>query len=416
MSTLIRHVYLDNQYVDILINQNHFERIASHITTTNSDCIVDAEGKAIFPAFYNMHTHAAMVLLRGIGEDKNLFTWLTEDIWPLEEKLTAKMIYDSSRMALLEMIKSGTVFFNDMYFFMNETVRAVDEMGIRAIISPVAMDMFNPNQTIAKKQSMTSFMAEPITCPRIIKGISCHSVYTVSDDLLNFSHDLANKYHTFLHIHSSETEKEVSECLSKTGMTPTQKLYKHGLIGHKTILAHCVYLSEDDKKLLHKTGTLIAHCPTSNLKLNSGQMPLANYQKESLSLSLGTDGASSNNSLSLFSEMKTAALSAKGQAHEMTAAPVESIRKMACENGAHFMGLKAGKIKQGYLADFMLVDLSNPLTHPLDNLNSHFIYSLDSSCITDVCCDGKFVMKNKIIPNQNEIIDAFEKTYHSLIG
>lgn len=415
MSILIRHVYLDNQFMDILINQNRFERIAPHIPTAALDHVIEAEGKAILPAFYNMHTHAAMVLLRGIGEDKDLFAWLTEDIWPLEQKLDAPMVYDASRMAVLEMIKSGTVFFNDMYFIMNKTIQAVDEMGIRAAIAPVAMDLFDSQQTILKKQSMAAFMAEPCICPRIIKAVACHAVYTVSDELLDFSRDLAKRYNTFLHIHSSETQKEVTDCLSKTGLTPTQKLHKHGLIGNKTVLAHCVYLSEEDKQLIHKAGALIAHCPISNLKLNSGQMPLASYQKENLLLSLGTDGASSNNSLSLFSEMKTAALSAKGQAHEITAAPIDSIRQMACENGATFMGLKAGQIKEGYLADFMLIDLSNPLTHPLSALNSHFIYSIDSSCITDVCCDGKFVMKDKIVPNQNEIIDSFEKTYRRLM-
>lgn len=416
MSILIRHVSLDNQFVDILIEQNKIIRIAPHISTAALDTVVEAEGKAIFPAFYNMHTHGAMTLLRGIGEDKDLFDWLTQDIWPLEAKLTPQMIYAASKMAILEMIHSGTVFFNDMYFEMTETIRAVDEMGIRAAIAPVAMDMFNPKQTIAKKQSMSAFMAEPSTCNRVIKTVACHSVYTVSDDLLNFSRELATKHKTFLHIHSSETQREVEDCLNKTGLTPTQKLYQQGLIGPKTILAHCVHLSDSDKKLLYDKKTLIAHCPISNLKLNSGQMPLDDYQKKGLLIALGTDGASSNNSLSLFSEMKTAALSAKGQASKITAAPLKTIRAMACENGATFMGLKAGQIQEGYLADFMLVDLSNTLTHPLSALHSHFVYSLDSSCVTDVCCNGRFVMKNKDVLHQSEIIDSFEKAYQELIG
>lgn len=416
MSILIRHVLLDNRLVDILIEQTHFAQIAPHIPTSALDMVIDGEGKAILPAFYNMHTHAPMVFLRGIGEDKDLFSWLTQDIWPLEAKLTPKLVYAASRLAILEMIQTGTVFFNDMYFYMNETIKAVDEMGIRAAISPVAMDMFDSKQTIAKKQSMSAFMAEPISCPRVTKTVSCHSVYTVSDELLNFSRELAAKYKTFLHIHASETQKEVEECLEKTGMTPPQKLKSHGLITNKSILAHCVHLTDEDKVLIQQSGALIAHCPVSNLKLNSGQMPLDTYQEKKLNISLGTDGASSNNSLSLFSEMKTAALSAKGQSHKITAAPIDEIQKMACLNGASFMGLKAGCIQEGYLADFILVDLSNPLTHPVASLKSHFVYSLDSSCVTDVCCNGRFVMKNKTVAHQAEIIDSFEDAYKELLG
>ena len=407
MSILIRHVLLNNKPVDILINKNKIEKIASHIPTALSDEIIQAEGKAILPAFYNMHTHSPMVLLRGIGEDKDLFSWLQNDIWPREEKLTGEQIYIASRMAILEMIKSGTVLFNDMYFFMNETIRAIDEMGVRGLVSCVAMDLFDPKKTAEKKKDMTEFIQTPCASKQVIKTIACHAVYTVSEELLKFSRDLAKKHNTYLHIHLAETEKEVSDCVEKTGLTPTQYLDKLGLLTPKTILAHCVWLNDEDQNIIRERGCLIAHCPISNLKLNSGQMPLNTYLKKGLKVSLGTDGASSNNALSMFSEMKVAALSAKGESHDITAAPVQSILKMAQQTPAEFLGLNAGKIQEGALADFIFVDTHNTLTHPLHFLESHCVYSMDSSCVSDVCVNGRFVLKNKNHPLENEIIDSF---------
>ncbi|MBQ8251590.1 MAG: amidohydrolase [Alphaproteobacteria bacterium] len=407
MSILIRQVLLNNKPVDILINKNKIEKIASHIPTALSDEIVQAEGKAILPAFYNMHTHSPMVLLRGIGEDKDLFSWLQNDIWPREEKLTGEQIYIASRMAILEMIKTGTVLFNDMYFFMDETIRAIDEMGARGLISCVAMDLFDPKKTLQKKKDMAHFIQTPCSNKQVIKTIACHAVYTVSEELLLFSKDLAQKHNTYLHIHLAETEKEVLDCIEKTGLTPTKYLDKLGLLTPKTILAHCVWLNDEDQNIIKERGCLIAHCPISNLKLNSGQMPLNTYLKKGLKVALGTDGASSNNALSMFSEMKVAALSAKGESHDITAAPVSSILKMAHQTPAEFLGLNAGKIIEGALADFIFVDTHNTLTHPLQFLDSHCVYSLDSSCVSDVCVNGRFVLKNKNHPLENEIIDSF---------
>ena len=158
MSILIRQVFLNNQVVDVLIKNNKFEKIAPHIPTALSDEVVNGEGKILLPAFYNMHTHSPMVLFRGVGEDKDLFDWLQTDIWPLEEKLTGEDVYIATRMAILEMIKSGTVLFNDMYSFMPEVENAVKEMGVKALVSCVGFDLFNPQMTEERKKIMTQFM------------------------------------------------------------------------------------------------------------------------------------------------------------------------------------------------------------------------------------------------------------------
>lgn len=413
MSILIRHVLLNNNPVDILINGEKIEKIAPHIPTAISDEVISGEGKAIVPAFYNMHTHSPMNLFRGIGEDKDLFDWLQTDIWPREEKLTSEDVYISTRMAILEMIKSGTVFFNDMYSFMPDVEKAVDEMGVKAFVSCVAFDLFDPKMTADRKNIMQNFMNEPAKTKRIQKTISCHAVYTVSEELLTFSKELALKHNTYLHIHLAETEKEVLDCVEKTGLTPTAYLDKLGLLTNKTILAHCVWLNKEDRKIIKERGCLIAHCPTSNLKLNSGQMPFETYHQEGLQLSLGTDGASSNNSLSMFSEMKIAALSAKGQAHQISAGKVNNILNMAHKNSAEFLGIPAGEIKEGALADFILLDTKNSLTQPIKFLNSHLVYSVDSSCVTDVCANGQFILKDKNHPLENEITDSFLKLTES---
>ena len=413
MSILIRQVFLNNQVVDVLIKNNKFEKIAPHIPTALSDEVVNGEGKIILPAFYNMHTHSPMVLFRGVGEDKNLFDWLQTDIWPLEEKLTGEDVYIATRMAILEMIKSGTVLFNDMYSFMPEIERAVKEMGVKALISCVGFDLFNPQMTEERKKIMYQFMETPVTTDRVIKTVSCHAVYTVSEDLLQFSRDLAKKNNTFLHIHLAETEKEVSDCIEKTGLTPAQYLDKLGLLTNKTILAHCVWLNETDRKIIKERGCLIAHCPTSNLKLNSGQMPFNTYTNEGLKISLGTDGASSNNSLSMFSEMKLAALSAKGQSHDITAGSVDNILNATYKNPAEFLGIDSGVIQEGKIADFMLLDAHNTLTQPQKFIKSHLVYSIDSSCVSDVCCNGCFILKDKKHPFENEIIDSFMKLTES---
>lgn len=415
MSTLIRHVLLDNKPVDILICNNKIEQIAEHIPTALSDEIILGDGKAITPAFYNMHTHSAMTLFRGIGEDKDLFEWLQKDIWPREEKLTKEQVYIASKFAILEMIKSGTVLFNDMYPFASSTEQAADEMGVKMLSSCVAFDLFNPKMTAEKKQSMSEFMERKISSSYIKKTVSCHAVYTVSEELLCFARDLAQKHHTFLHIHLAETQKEVDDCVEKTRLTPTQYLNKLGLLTDKTILAHCVWLNEEDRKLIKEKGCLIAHCPTSNLKLNSGQMPFNLYKEEGLKISLGTDGASSNNSLSMFSEMKIAALSAKGQSHNITAGKVEQILNASQQEPAQFLGLNAGLIREGALADFILLDLNNLFLQPQGFLKSHLVYSAESSAVSDVCSNGRFILKDKHHPLENEIIDSFLKVSESII-
>ena len=270
MSILIKNVLHQNRRVDVLIKDGRFEKIAPD-TEAPADKLIDGSGKAIVPAFYNTHCHAAMSILRGYGDDKPLFAWLREDIWPVEARLTPDDVYVASRLAILEMIKSGTVFFADMYFYGEETMRAVKEMGIRAAVSLVEMDMFDPEQTKSKMAATECFLAADNPCPeRIVKGLSCHAVYTVSSELLAFAARTAEENGLTMQIHLSETAGENAECLEKYGVTPTERLDSFGLLTPRTTLAHAVHLNRRDVEIIGERGSFLSHNPVSNLKLNSG--------------------------------------------------------------------------------------------------------------------------------------------------
>ena len=411
---LLKNVFFNNKVCDILIDGNKIAQIKDRLNTSVDETI-DCSDKAILPSFCNTHTHASMMFLRGIGEDKNLFDWLNQDIFPREAKLKPEHIYPLSRYALLEMIKTGTTCFTDMYFEVPETIKAVEEMGLRAIIPYPGMDFFDEKEADARMQRARKYLNKPSPNARIKKALYCHAIYTCSQKLIQGFSDLAKKYDTYLQIHVSETQKEVDDCLQKYGCRPVELLYKWGVMGPKTLFAHSVHLNDDEIRLVKKTGTILAHCPTSNLKLGSGQMPLQKYLDAGLKVTLGTDGVSSNNSLSMISEMKLAALSSKNKADSVLAGKVNDIFRIATQNGFEAFGINAGEIKEGNLADFILVDMNNQFLLPNNSLKSNMIYAADSSCITDVFCDGKAVMRNKVIPCEAEIISDFKQVCSSLL-
>ena len=410
---LLKNILHNNRLCDVHIVVNKIAKIGDNVQLSDPE-VIDCKGKAILPAFANMHTHASMMFLRGIGEDKNLFDWLQNDIWPREAQLKAEHIYSLSRFAVLEMIKSGTTFFLDMYGDPEETIRAVSDMGIRAAIPYVGMDFFNPEETERRIVKAKSFLSQPAPSERIIKGLSCHAIYTCSEQVIRTFFDLSQEYDTFFHVHLSETQKEVDDCIEKYHCRPVELLNRWGILGPQTILAHGVHFNDEEIGLVADTKTVVAHCPTSNLKLGSGQMDLQKYWDKGVQVALGTDGVSSNNSLSLFSEMKVAALSAKNKSGQIISAKVSDVLDMATRVGFNAFQLNAGVIQEGALADFILVDLNNHSLLPNANLKSHLVYSADTSCVTDVLCDGKWVMKDGHIAKEHEIIEAFKQVCKEL--
>lgn len=412
---LLKNVFHNGKKQDILITGDKITKIADTIDTPNLDTW-DCSGKAIFPSFANLHTHTPMMFLRGIGEDRTLMDWLQNAMWPLEAKLKPEHFYPISRFAILEMIKTGTTFFLDMYGGdPKETVHAVDDMGIRAAIPSLALDFFNPDERKNRLAKAEKFLSDP--CPdRVIKGLSCHAIYTCSEELIKTLFDWSRQRNTFFHMHLSETETEVTDCLKKYGCRPVELMHKWNILGPQTVMAHCVHFDEAEIRLMADSKTVVAHCPTSNLKLGSGQMDLQKYWDFGVTVTLGTDSVASNNSLSMLTEMKFAALSAKSKANSVLAAKVNDIFHMATRAGFQTFNLNAGLISEGALADFILVDLNTPCLLPDTNMRSNFVYSADSACITDVFCAGRPVMQNRHIPHEEEIISDFKKVCHDLLG
>lgn len=411
---LLKNVYLNGSKTDILINQNKFEKIAPEIEVWVGD-VIDCSGKAILPTFCNMHTHASMMFLRGVGEDLELFDWLEKEIWPREAKLTPEAVYHLSKFAILEMIKTGTTAFLDMYFYSESTVKAAHEMGLRAVLTYVGMDNFDEKETARRIKEAEQFLSLKMPSNLIQKGLSCHAVYTASTDLIKNFKQMTRQNDLIFNIHLSETKKEVRDCEQKYGKRPTVLLDELGVLDEKTVLAHSVHLDDDEVARVVRSKAVVVHNPASNLKLNSGQMPLQKYLNEGVRVTLGTDGVSSNNNLSMIDEMKLAAMSAKNQASDCCAAKVNDIFNIATRNGFEAIGVKAGKIKEGYLADFMLVDLNNFALMPCYNLISNMVYAADSSCIKDVFCNGKQLMKNGYVSGEDEIIENFRKTCKDLL-
>ncbi|MFQ6739578.1 MAG: amidohydrolase family protein [Alphaproteobacteria bacterium] len=412
---LLKHVFLYGCYVDILIDNNRFVQIADEIRPDKLTQVINCDGKAILPSFANMHTHASMMFLRGIGEDKELFSWLQNEIWPREAKLNEDFVYHLSRFAVLEMIKSGTTLFNDMYFYENSTIRAVSEMGIRALVPHLFMDFFDNEKTSNHIIQAKQFLTTASPSDRIIKCLACHAIYTTSENAFKAASDLAKKYNTYLHIHVSETQREVDECISKYSSRPIELLDNWGVLNDKTLLAHAVYLNDCEMQILRDRESVLINCPTSNMKLNSGLFKFQKCLGTGLKITLGTDGASSNNSLSMLNEMKVAALSAKVVANSECAGACNDVFDAATCNGFSAAGLHAGAIDVGYLADFILVDLNNVFLMPGNNIKSDIIYSADSSCITDVFCDGKPVMQNGHVSDEDVIRENFRIACKQLI-
>ncbi|MBR0083980.1 MAG: amidohydrolase [Bacteroidales bacterium] len=382
-SLLIKKVLLDGEKKTLLCRDGRFVSLDA-APGAEAARVIDAEGLAILPAFYNTHTHAAMTLMRGYGDDRPLHEWLEQWVWPYEDSLGAKDIRRGSEIAIREMISTGTVFFNDMYFFIDETIDLVKASGMRAAIGVTLMD----NHPKALRDEKSALVRAWKDSERLLLTVAPHSVYTASKDTLQEAAKLARENGRKIHIHISETAKEVKECLAKTGMTPVRYLDSLGLLGPDVIAAHCVHVDKEEWDILAERGVTVSHCPCSNMKLGSGRFPYELAIASGARITLGTDGCSSNNNLDMREEMKTAALLAKvtGDAALLSA---PQVLKWATRNGAEAFGYDAGEIARGRLADAILVDLGNPKMNPCHNLISNWVYAADSSCIKYVICNGK---------------------------
>ena len=413
MSVLVlQNARFNGGCVDVEIEDGRFRKIraAGERVPVEGEVCLDAEGMLLVPAFYNAHTHSAMSLLRGYADDMELFTWLNEYIWPVEGRLTSEQIYQGTRLAILEMIRSGTVFFNDMYWEPEVSLKAADEMGVRAAIGRLYIEE-SPGKILERNllasAALESAYRNSAAKDRILLTFAPHAIYSVSGITLRRVAEEAQAQDGFIHIHASETAHEVEMSFKEHGMSPVQWLDTCGLLGPKTILAHCVHLSDDDIGLLRDRGAVAVNCPCSNAKLCSGQFDFERvHEKGNCRIALGTDGWASNNSLSMFDEMKWASLSAKLKSGNPACAAARDVWQAATRGGAEAFGFQAGAIEEGRLADCLLLDPGALPLIPCHHLDANLVYAADPSCVDTVICDGRVLMRHRVIPGEREIVEA----------
>jgi len=372
-----------------------------------ADTVIDARGKAVLPGLINAHTHLSMTLLRGVADDMPLMEWLETKIWPIEKNLTAQDSYLGALLGCLEMIKSGTTCFADQYFFMQDVARAVEEAGLRAMLSYGIIEMDDPKRRESELRAGEKLVK---TCQgaaggRIQTMFGPHAAYTCSPECLMQVKELAKKYKVGIHTHISETQDEVDKITKKYGKRPVEHLDSIGFLGPEVLAAHCIWLTEREIAVIQKQGVKPVHNPVSNMKTASGVAPVPEMLAAGIPVALGTDGAASNNSLDMFSEMKFAALLSKAHKLDPTALPAQVVLEMATINGAIALGLqdKIGSLEVGKKADIVMVDMKKPHLAPLHNVISHLVYSAVGGDVDTVVVDGKVLMRERGVLTLDEV-------------
>ncbi|AQQ08842.1 5-methylthioadenosine/S-adenosylhomocysteine deaminase [Sedimentisphaera cyanobacteriorum] len=404
-SLLLKNAVLDQSLSNILIKDGIFKSLDAP-AYSNADSVLDCTNLAVLPAFYNAHTHSPMTLLRGYADDRELFDWLQNYIWPMEAKFTLDDIIAGTRLACLEMIKTGTVFAADMYWHFPEVSRTITEMGLRCCAGPIFLDAFDDSLTKPQFEEAERFYNSlPSFSELLIPAIMPHSVYGAKESTLRKVSEMAKQLQYPIQIHVAETEKEVKDCQSETGLTPFEYLDSLGLLTEKTVSVHSVHMTDEDAELVKRRGAKIAHVPVSNMKLSSGAFRAGLFADYLDSICLGTDGCSSNNNLSMIEEMKFASLLAKHSFECTQIFSSEAVFKFATRNGAAAYGFDGGVIEKGRPADCILVDTKSPFMTPGYDIVSDIVYSCDSSCIDTVICNGEILMQAGKVNGEAEIIE-----------
>lgn len=399
MTTLIKDaaVVLPNgktQENDIVIEGNKITSIGKAPADLKADNVINAKGKLAVPGFVNAHTHASMTLLRSYADDMNLMDWLNNMIWPIEAKMRKKDIYAGAMLAAVEMIKTGTTTFADMYGDMEQVAQMTIESGLRGVLSrgiigvaPNGEQAFNENKELFDNYHGSAD-------GRITVMFGPHAPYTCPPDFLRRVAEAAKARKADVHIHLSETKGEVDDCLKNYGKTPMEIMEDTGIFDCGTLGAHCVWLSDKDIEIMAKHNVRVAHNPGSNMKLASGIAPVPQLLKAGVCVGLGTDGASSNNNLDMLEEIRLAALLHKVNTLDPLAVPAFEALKMGTEYGAKAVGLEnLGRLEEGAIADITLFDMSGYAWQPKFDLISLLVYSAPSNSADTVIVDGRVLME-----------------------
>jgi 5-methylthioadenosine/S-adenosylhomocysteine deaminase len=403
VSLTVRDARLDDELVAVRVEGDRIVALGADVEPQAGDDVLDAAGMAVVPGLVNGHTHAAMTLMRGYGDDLPLMTWLQDRIFPVEAKLTADDVYWGTRLACVEMIRSGTVRFWDMYWQPEAVARAVQDAGIRASVALPLVDGLDAEKSDAlRADAERSLDALADAGPRITPTLGPHSIYLVSERSLHWIAELSSQRDLRVHIHLSETEGEVRDCAAAHGVRPAPYLDRIGLLTPRTLLAHGVWLDDDELALIGERGATVVTNPVSNLKLAVGRVfPYAKARGHGIPVGLGTDGASSNNSLDLFQDVKHLALMQKHAERDPAAMPATEAWAVATGQRAPTLG-QSGRLAVGEPADFLLVRSDAPELTPGD-LTANLVYAAAGSVVDTTVVAGQVLMRGGEIGDEAEV-------------
>ncbi|WP_423996091.1 amidohydrolase [Halorubrum trapanicum] len=367
-------------------------------TPPNGAETLDASGSLVIPGLVNAHTHVAMTLLRGYADDKPLDPWLREDIWPAEAELTPDDVEAGAELGAVEMIRSGTTAFADMYFAMDRVAHAVDRAGLRARLGhgvvTVGKDDADARADVEESLAVAREL-DGAADGRIRTAFMPHSLTTVGEEFLREGFAEARDAGIPVHLHANETEDEVDPIVDGRGERPIAYADGLGALGPDDFFAHGVHVDESEIDRLADAGTAVVHCPASNMKLASGMAPVQRLREAGVTVALGTDGAASNNDLDLFDEMRDAAMLGKLAADDASAVPAAAVVEMATRGGADALNLPGGRIEEGAAADLAVVDLDAPHLTPVHDPVSHLAYAARGSDVRHTVCDGEILMRDR---------------------
>jgi len=395
---------------DIAIYHGRISGVGKISQTEDFDKIIDASECAVIPGFINTHTHAAMTLFRSYADDLPLMEWLQTKIWPIEDKLTGEDVYWGTMLSILEMIKSGTTTFADMYFFMDDVARAVEESGIRANLARGLVGIGPHAETALKEAARFVKDWQGKAGGRITTMLGPHALYTCPPDYLKKVAEAAGNLGVGIHIHLAETLGEIEDIQRQYGKRPVELMDSIGFFDRRVLGAHLVHVDDQEIEILYQKKVGVAHNPQSNMKLASGVAPVTRMLSRGIPVSLGTDGASSNNNLDMIKEMRAASFLAKVTGMDPTAVPAYQALMMATINGARALGMsdEIGQIAVGKKADLVLVDFHKPHLYPPHDTAGHLVYAAQGSDVKTVIVDGKIIMEDYRVKTLDEEKILFE--------
>ncbi len=393
---------------DVFIEGGRIAGIGQKPEGFSAEEVIDGSHKVLMPGLVNAHTHAYMSVFRNYADDLPFTEWLFEKIDPLESRMTSEQAYWGNMLSIAEMIRTGTTCFVDMQMFPRMAVKACADSGMRALITRglVGSDRHDEGGIRRLREAFDEMeYAESLPDANVSFALGPHAIYTCGEDFLRYTAEIAKEKGLMINIHMSETQYEYETCLKEHGRTPLAYIESLGILDVPAILAHCVYLAEEDYAILKKPGVSVVTNPASNMKLGNGFAPVPRMLREGINVCLGTDGASSNNALNMFRELGLMTLAQKGASKDSLVLKAEETLRIAVENGYKAIqdgDLPGGRIEEGYSADLILLDEEAPNFQPKHNWKAAVAYSSTGYEVTDTIINGKIVMRDRVLTTIDE--------------